>query len=83
MISVNPVHMYEVPGNCCSLKSAFSRETLQRGHAAVHFASVQGLQDLMGPKDYKAQRCHLVETILLNWPWVGVGGAVVEFATFI
>ena len=68
--------------NSYSLKSAFSRETLQRGRAAVPFASVQGLQDLTGPADFKAQRCHSVETILLNGPWFGVGGAVVEFATF-
>lgn len=46
----------------------FSRETLQRGRAAVHFASVQGLQDFMGPVDCKARRCHSVPTILLSRP---------------
>lgn len=31
----------------------FSRVTLQKGLAAVHFASVQGLQALQGSEDHK------------------------------
>lgn len=38
----------------------FSREILQRGLAAVHFAGVQGFQDLKGPEDYQLRRCHSV-----------------------
>lgn len=52
---------------------------MQRGRVAVHFASVQGLQDLMGPKDYKARRCHLVATIFLSGPRFGVGETETEW----
>lgn len=59
-----------------NISLSLSRETSQKGLAAVHFVNVRGFQDLMEPGDSKPQRCCLVVILFslmcLALLWVGL-----------
>lgn len=87
MILWNQILHDEIPCHGCSFKFAFffSRVTLQKGLAAVHFASVQGLQALQGSEDHKHWRYHSLVTPFYpmgfdwcSWSWYWGAG----FAAF-